>query len=173
MNQRQKLVTDNAKTSDFLALRKLLHHTASRILLNKADADDALQELFIRMWQNERTNVESSQKKAFLFTTLRNICIDMIRRRKLRAETAEQIRNDETEDTSSRIDDRDRINQIHLLARQLLSGMILKVFELYTIEELDYPEIAERLSIGPEAARSYMCRARKILRNNCNNLLND
>lgn len=175
MNQNSELVTTDAKTSNFLTLRKLLHATASKVLLNKEDADDALQELFIKVWQNERTDVGSDQKRAFMFTALRNICIDIIRRRKLKAEAADYIsyRSCDTENTADRIDNRDKIEQIRLMSRQLLSGMILQVFELYTTEGLDYGEIAVRLGISPEVTRSYMYRARKILRNNCNNLLND
>lgn len=169
-------MTDDAKTSDFLSLRKLLHATASKVLLNKEDADDALQELFIRVWQNGRTDADEPQKRAFMFTSLRNICIDMIRRRRLCA-TVEILPPDEysedgSADTAGQIDDRDRIENIHQLAQRLLPGKMLKVFELYTMEELDYTEIAERLDIGADVARSYMSRARKILKNHCNNLLN-
>ncbi len=168
-------MTDDTNTSNFFMLRQLLHATAARILLNKEDADDALQELFIKVWQNGRKDTGESQKKAFLFTALRNICIDMIRKRKLRTTADDCITYNlaATDDPVSRIDARDKIDNIRLISRQLLSGMILKVFELYTFEELDYPEISEKLDISPEVARSYMCRARKILRNHCDNLLND
>gem|GEM_PF-5369593 len=52
-----------------------------------------------------------------------------------------------------------------------LSGMTLKVFELYTFEELDYTEIAQRLAITPETARTHLCRARKTMRALCASIL--
>ena len=166
---------DESKTSYFMKLRRQLHAAASRILFSKEDADDALQELFIKMWQHADDNAHTIQKQAFLYTTLRNICIDTIRRRKLKAEATDYVINTATatETTLDRIDNRDKLTTLHLDARRLLKGTQLKVFELYAGEELDYNEIAERLGITPEMARSYMCRARKTLREQCTKLLND
>jgi len=158
-----------------MKLRQQLHAAASRILLSKEDVDDALQELFIKVWQNAETDAHPAQKQAFLYKTLRNICIDTLRKRKLSAEASEYIRLTATESEMilDRIDNQDKLTNLHLDAKRLLNGLQLKVFELYTTRELEYTEIAELLNISPEMARSYMCRARKTLREQCNKLLND
>ncbi len=158
-----------------MKLRQQLHAVASRILLSKEDVDDALQELFIKVWQNADTDAHPAQKQAFLYTTLRNICIDTLRKRKLSAEASEYIRHTATESEMilDRIDNQDKLTNLHLDAKRLLNGLQLKVFELYTIRELEYTEIAKLLNISPEMARSYMCRARKTLREQCDKLLND
>ncbi|MDE5650971.1 MAG: hypothetical protein K2I35_08210, partial [Duncaniella sp.] len=72
-----------------------------------------------------------------------------------------------------RVDNQDKLTNIHYNARRLLSGIQLKVFRLYTLEELSYQEISELLGITVEATRNHMCRARKILREKCKELLND
>ncbi len=158
-----------------MKLRQQLHAVASRILISKEDVDDALQELFIKVWQNADTDAHPAQKQAFLYTTLRNICIDTLRKRKLSAEASEYIRHTATESEMilDRIDNQDKLTNLHLDAKRLLNGLQLKVFELYTIRELEYTEIAKLLNISPEMARSYMCRARKTLREQCDKLLND
>ncbi len=158
-----------------MKLRQQLHAAASRILLSKEDVDDALQELFIKVWQNADTDAHPAQKQAFLYTTLRNICIDTLRKRKLSAEASEYIRHTATESEIilDRIDNQDKLTNLHLDAKRLLNGLQLKVFELYTLRELEYTEIAKLLNISPEMARSYMCRARKTLREQCDKLLND
>ncbi len=158
-----------------MKLRQQLHAAASRILLSKEDVDDALQELFIKVWQNADTDAHPAQKQAFLYTTLRNICIDTLRKRKLSAEASEYIRHTATESEMilDRIDNQDKLTNLHLDAKRLLNGLQLKVFELYTLRELEYTEIAKLLNISPEMARSYMCRARKTLREQCDKLLND
>ncbi|MDE7144625.1 MAG: sigma-70 family RNA polymerase sigma factor [Duncaniella sp.] len=168
-------MTTESKTSCFLKLRQQLHATASRILFSKEDADDALQELFIKMWQHADDNAHSAQKQAFLYTALRNICIDILRKRKLNADATEYSRHmdDNMEVPLDRVDNQDKLTNIHYNARRLLSGIQLKVFRLYTLEELSYQEISELLGITVEATRNHMCRARKILREKCKELLND
>lgn len=74
----------DAQTPVFLRHRALLGAVARKYLIPKEDVEDALQELFIRAWENRKTDTTPQQKRAFLFTSLRNICVDLLRKRKLR-----------------------------------------------------------------------------------------
>lgn len=65
----------------------------------------------------------------------------------------------------------DAIGEFRKSVRRRLNGVVLHVFELYSFEQLDYAEIAERLGITVEASRSYMCRARKVMKDECDRLL--
>lgn len=161
-------VTDDTDTSIFIDLHAKLHAAARRILTCREDAEDAVQELFIRVWSNGRSDSTPEQRRAFLHTSLRNICIDMLRRR--RSTPSDSI-PEMGADTSAHIEDRDTLEAVRKAARRRLSGVTLRVFELYSFEELDYDEIAQRLGIRVEVARSYMCRARKALREECQRLI--
>lgn len=166
-------MNEDAKISAFLGLRVKLRAAAQRLLLNREDAEDALQELFIRMWQAGKEDVSVEQRRAFLFTSLRNICIDMLRRRS-------KSDADDGADVADRITDHggigavegdDAVSEFRKAVRRKLNGAVLSVFELYSFEQLDYSEIAGRLGISVEAVRSYMCRARKAMRDECDRLL--
>lgn len=76
-----------------------------------------------------------------------------------------------TNNVASRIDAADRIDDLRIRIRQCMSGIVLRVFEMYTFDEKDYPEIASELGISIDVARSYMCRARKIVRAQCREAL--
>lgn len=75
-------MVEDAKTPIFLNHRAALGAVARKYLLNREDVEDALQELFIRSWENRRPDTTPEQKRAFLFTSLRNICIDLLRKRR-------------------------------------------------------------------------------------------
>lgn len=162
----------DAKTSTFISLRSRLHASAQRLLANADDINDALQELFVRVWQNKSTADNEEQRQAFMYITLRNICIDMLRRRR-HAEDIDTSAEAQaaTNNVASRIDAADRIDDLRIRIRQCMSGIVLRVFEMYTFDEKDYPEIASELGISIDVARSYMCRARKIVRAQCREAL--
>lgn len=162
----------DVKTSTFISLRSRLHASAQRLLANADDVNDALQELFVRVWQNKSTADNEEQRQAFMYITLRNICIDMLRRRR-HAEDIDTSAEAQaaTNNVASRIDAADRIDDLRIRIRQCMSGIVLRVFEMYTFDEKDYPEIASELGISIDVARSYMCRARKIVRAQCREAL--
>ena len=162
----------DAKTSTFISLRSRLRASALRLLTNVDDVNDALQELFVRVWQNRNIVNTEEQRQAFMHITLRNICIDMLRRRRHSEDIDTSIEAQTTaNDTASRIDDADSIVELRRRIRQSMSGTVLHVFEMYTFGEKDYPEIASELGISIDVVRSYMCRARKIVRAQCHETL--
>ncbi len=166
-------MAEDGKTPVFLSGRARLGAAARRYLASPEDVEDALQELFVRTWQQGRQGATAEQRRAFLFRTLRNICVDVLRRRRPVAGTPEDSREAmEREHTEENpVESDDLTEAVRLRARKSLSGAVLKVFELYTFGELDYAEIAERLGMPQETVRSYMCRARKVMRQQCEELL--
>lgn len=162
----------DTKTSTFISIRAKLHGVAQRLLTDTDDVNDALQELFIRVWQNKTVAKTDEQRKAFMFTTLRNICIDMIRRRRNSVDVDGNAEVNRLPDESqTKVEDVDTLDNIRTQIRRKISGTTLRVFEMYTYEEKDYDEIADELNITKDVARSYMCRARKIIREQCRDIM--
>lgn len=163
----------DAHTPVFLRHRALLGAVARKYLIQKEDVEDALQELFIRAWENRKTDTTPQQKRAFLFTSLRNICVDLLRKRKLRGVFIDDCPApaEPPQSAINPVESADIADAVRRQALVHLSGMTLKVFELYTFEELDYTEIAQRLAITPETARTHLCRARKTMRALCASIL--
>lgn len=145
-------------TTAFLALRLRLRQYASRVLCSDAEAEDAVQELFLRTWRK----TSGGSDKAFLFASLRNICIDSLRHRRFTARPEEAA--EPAADGGHTLENRDIIDHIDRFVRQRLSGTVRQVFELHVREQLDYDEIATRLGISNEAVRTAMSRARKAVR---------
>lgn len=160
----------DANTPVFLNHRAILGAVARKYLIHKEDVEDALQELFIRARENRKTDTTPQQKRAFLFASLRNICVDLLRKRKYRGVFIDDCPAPATEACDNHcnpVETTDIADAVRREALVHLSGLPLKVFELYTFEELDYEEIADRLGLTPEAVRTHLCRARKIMRIQC------
>lgn len=179
---------EDAKTPVFLSCRASLGAVARKYLVNSQDVEDALQDLFVRTWEHGKTGASVEQKRAFLFTTLRRICIDLLRKRRHEASSDEVPAAMERRASVStfppsysadmtcnggidRVERDDVAEAVRNHARRHLQGMALEVFELYTFDELEYSEIALRLGIPAESVRTYMCRARKVMREQCKELL--
>lgn len=156
-----------AVTATFLALRLKLRRIAGAILRSDDDVDDALQETFLRAWQ-AAPGPEDRSPGGFMFTALRNVCLDMLRRRHPRADIS--LQTESAHQPLDTIDHRDTIGRVRQVMAARLSARERQVFELYTFGQLDYAEIAARLETSVESVRTAMSRARKIIKEYCSDI---
>lgn len=155
-------------TSTFIDLRDRLHKAAACILHSDTEADDALQDAFVRMWQIRDSYSDPEHRKAGLIVTVRNLCIDRLRRRRHNVGIDEA--GDRTGyDASAALDHRERLDGVMEYLRSEVSEINRRVFELYVIEELEYAQIARQLGISVETARTCVSRTRKKIRDHFNN----
>ncbi len=162
----------NPKT--IISLKSRLTAVASKILRRPEDVDDAYQDLFLKLSQVDDVTRDEEQRKAYVVSAMRNLCIDRVRRSRFEADADDKDRLIEQviDDTPPPDNSDMAIDHIKAVVKDRLSGLPLKVFELYAYDELDHDEIAQRLSITVQASRTYLCRARATLRNYSSQLLN-
>ena len=145
-------------TSSFMSLRDKLHHIAMRYLQNDEDAQDALQDTWLKL--SDKGDVESSQEaRNKLVAVLRNNCIDQLRKK--RTVSIDSITSIDVPQCSIDTEDIERLE--HLLQQQL-TPLQRQIFNLVTHEGCDYEQIAKRLSMTVEAVRMNMSRLRKKIR---------
>lgn len=137
-------------------LQEKLHRIAYRLLRDDMDADDAVQDAICNLWSN-RIPVTSEETQFRLFTILRNVCLNKLKRRRYFSNISEC----ENTTDNSEIDETERIKSMMLASLPPLQKMI---FEMSTFEELEYSVIAERLDMSVDAVKMNMSRARKKLR---------
>ena len=71
----------NAFDALFKLYNKRLYHFVTPLLKSNEDAEDVVQEVFVRIWDN-RDNIKTGHSfKSFLFTIAYNIIVDHLRRR--------------------------------------------------------------------------------------------
>ena len=142
------------------------------MLKDKMDADDAAQEVLIKLWQN-MGKFNMSAAKPWVYRTTHNLCIDYIRKRKPLYQIDEEFSElYKTEDVKA-----DPFLTTHLKmmtskikeAIKTLPENLRSVFVLYEIEGLKYKEISETLEVPLNTVKVQLLRARKKLQEELRN----
>ncbi len=148
------------KTELYLRLRGKLRAYAGSMLQSGDDVEDALQDMFVRLWKMPAE--EQGRLTSTMFVSLRNLCIDRIRRRRHESDIEEMEAAGHVDPYNG--DASEMVANIRKLVDESLPEMQRKVFSLYIYEQLEMDEIADRLSINYSAVRTNLCRARKSIR---------
>ena len=149
----------------FIQLRKGFLRLASRFLLNEEDASDALQDAFCRLWP-KRNQIHSSQEaEALAVTTIRNLCIDQIRKDKVPILELDAERDATTTETiEERIAKEELYEEVEEIINRQLSQVQQQILREREYEGKSMEEIAHALDMQPAAVRMQLSRARKIIR---------
>src|SRR5215471_745010 len=147
-----------------------IYRYARALLANQADAEDATQEVLLRLWRH-LPRLNPFNLKAWLFQTTRCYCLDQIRRRSNRAaplpleeDLLEQQPDEFAVNPSLAADSSLRLEQAHS-ALLRLPEKLKSVFVLYEVNGLRYREIAGTLGIPINSVKVYLSRTRQRLSN--------
>jgi len=150
--------------------QQLVYSQAMFILRDKADAEDATQEAYERLWavlnkSRSENEFDIASAKPWLLHVVRNICIDKLRRRK--PETDAEL--DDFESASS------HTKPVTQLMNKQLSGWLSKAIDrlkepyrsliiLADLQQRSIKEVARSLDLNENQAKVYIHRGRKQLR---------
>jgi RNA polymerase sigma factor (sigma-70 family) len=141
---------------------------ARGLLGNRADAEDATQEVLLRLW-NHLPRINLFHIRGWLYRTTRNYCLDEIRRRSHQTapvspgdEILENCPDDLAVDPSFAADSTFRLEQARG-ALLKLPEMLRSVFVLYEVNGLRYREIAATLGMPINTVKVNLLRARQKL----------
>ena len=147
-----------------------IYRYARTLLANQADAEDATQEILLRLW-HRLPRLNPFNLRAWLLQTTRWYCLDQIRRRSNQAaplpleEGALENQPDELAvNPSLAADSRLRLEQARRALLKLPENL-RSVFVLYEVNGLRYREIATTLGIPINSVKVYLSRARERLSN--------
>ena len=138
---------------------------ASRFLPNEEDASDALQDAFCRLWP-KRNQIHSSQEaEALAVTTIRNLCIDQIRKEKMDVVELDAERDSKPSETiEERLAKEELFLEVEEIINRQLSPMQRQILREKEYESKSIEEIADGLQMQPTAVRMQLSRARKTIR---------
>jgi RNA polymerase sigma-70 factor (ECF subfamily) len=153
-------MTADARVEAFEANRPRLRRLAYRMLGSVAEAEDAVQDAWLR-WT--RAGDEVADPAAWLVRATSRLCIDRLRAAKARREAyrgpwlPEPLIEELTDDPLERAED---VSVAFLLALERLSPLERAVFLLHDVFDADYAEVAETLGRNEAAVRQLASRAR-------------
>ena len=154
--------------SDFnniwIPLADRFYRVAYYLLESEEDAEDAVQELYLKLWA-ARSGLSGVQNpSAYGISMLKNICIDRIRKRMVRkAEPLDKVPHPEDAHTESRTDIKDTLRYL-LQEMEKLPDKQRMVIRMRAVEGLEYEDIARRTGLSEVYIRVLVTMARKTLR---------
>jgi RNA polymerase sigma-70 factor (ECF subfamily) len=152
------------RIEDFEGLRPLLFAIAYRILGSVAEAEDAVQETWLRF---ESSPTRPRSTKAFLSAVVTRVSIDVLRSARVRREEyvgqwfPEPLLSDPYEDPARSAELADSVSMAALLLLERLSPLERAVFVLREVFGFGYPEVASAVSRSEAACRQLAVRARR------------
>lgn len=171
MKQPDHTLVEKALKGDRHAFRQIVeqsqdmvYRVARRFLPEPDEAEDAVQEVYVRLWKNLKNYRTDVKLTTWLYRIVTNYCLDIVKSSHYQA----SIRSVAAEDADIRDNtgaDRqlDRM-QLHELVRQAaarLTPVQQSVFILRDLEGMSVDEVSIILDMGADAIKSNLYHARK------------
>lgn len=147
----------------YTPLSDSLYRVAYYLLESRSDAEDAVQDLYVKLWNSRDTLDAVHNPGAYCITLMRNLCIDRIRKasRRPNAELKDDVQADEYADDSA-------IYKEQLLrireAMERLPKTQRDVLEMKVLQDMSYEEIQEKTGLGYTSLRVILSNARKAIK---------
>lgn len=145
--------------ADFSPLRPMLMRVAYRMLGSVADAEDMVQEAFLRWMRVDRTEVR--EPEAFLRRTVMHLCLDQLKSARRQRET---YIGPWLPDPVVEEEDGEDVTLPLMLALERLSPLERAAFLLHDVFGLRFEEVAQTIQRDPATCRQLAARARSHVR---------
>jgi RNA polymerase sigma-70 factor, ECF subfamily len=154
-------------------LRPLMFSIAYRMLGTVTEAEDIVQDAFVRYQRTLRQPGEVQSPKAYLSAVVTRLAIDHLRSARVRRETyvgewlPEPLLTDEAApDAAKYVEDADRLSMAFLLLLERLSPVERAVFLLHDVFDFGYDEVAGIVGKSKDNCRQLVVRARRHIDQN-------
>ena len=137
---------------------------AKRLLVSTEEAEDATQEVLIKLWNNQSKFEEFKNVEAFSMTMTKNYCLD-----KLKSKQAQNLKivhsnyQDHNISLQKDIENKDSLDWVGRIIADLPEQQKM-VIQLRDIEQYELDEISDMLDMNNTAVRVALSRARKTIR---------
>lgn len=149
----------NIVLTTFERLRHRLH-AAARNIAGQDNADDVLQDAFIKLWSLKNLPDSQEQTAMIASTIVKNTSIDYVRSNK----TEDQVQSSCERTDSKEQEVREVFDEVKRIIELQLTETQRQVLWMRDYEGYTFAEIADAMSITEENARQILSRTRRIVR---------
>jgi RNA polymerase sigma-70 factor, ECF subfamily len=153
-------------------LRPLLFSIAYRMLGSVAEAEDVVQDAFLRYHRALESSPEIESAKAYLSAVTTRLAIDHLRSARVRRESyvgewlPEPLLTDGAPDVAQSLEDADSLSMAFLLLLERLTPVERAVFLLHDVFDYGYSEVAQIVGKSEDNCRQLAARARRHIEEN-------
>ena len=155
----------------FMPHYKLLYRVAYYLTGNALDAEDLLQDMYLKLWQKRDDLKEEADTQAYLVTMMKNLFVDQRRHKHIDASEDIEAHASPPDERSldEQIGSRDEVQQVEGLIRQL-SERDAKIIQMHLMEDRSYEEIESDTGLSQGNIRIIVMRAKKKLKQQFQNI---
>jgi len=137
---------------------------AKRLLVSTEEAEDATQEVLVKLWNKNESLDGYNSVEAFAMTITKNYCLDQLKSKRAgNLKIAHNNFTDRQPGLQQQVEDSDSLNWVEKIINQLPEQQRL-IIQMRDIEQYEFEEIAEILGMNETAIRVALSRARKTIR---------
>ena len=158
-------MTERDFQRNYLPLAETLYRVAFYILESQAEAEDAVQEVFLKLWETRDRLDDIQSPKAYSIRLLKNLCLNRIRQARQLRFAAELPEAEAGQSQDEVLDARKRLDKV-LEGIKALPERQREILVLRSFEGCSYAEIARQTGMSQATLRVLLARARKTLKTN-------
>lgn len=137
---------------------------AKRLLVSTEEAEDATQEILVRLWSKKERLEMYNSPEAFAMTMTKNYCLDQLKSKRAgNVKIAHHTVIDKAPGLQQQMEDTDSLNWVEKIIDQLPEQQKL-IVQMRDIEQYEFEEIAKILDMNEAAIRVALSRGRKTIR---------
>ncbi|QEE51191.1 sigma-70 family RNA polymerase sigma factor [Flavobacterium alkalisoli] len=141
-----------------------VYRLAKRLLISNEEAEDATQEVMVRLWKNKNKLESYSSVEALAMTITKNYCLDQLKsKRATEMRLVHSNYSDREPGLQQQAEDRDSWEWAEKLMNKLPEQQRL-ILQMRDVEQYEFEEIAKIMDMNESAVRVALSRARKMLR---------
>ena len=148
-----------------LPLYPRLQRVALRLLGNAEDAEDMVQEVYMKLWNKRDALPDVQDVEAYCVTLTKNMCIDRLRIAEVEKEDVDEVPTmlAATDDVEAQVERRDAVEQVKQIIETLPEHQ-QQVITLRDMEDCSFEEIVKQTGLTAVNIRMQLSRARKTIR---------
>ena len=149
----------------FMPHHQLLYRVAYYLTSNAQDAEDLLQDLYLKLWQKRDDLSDEATSEAYLVTMIHHLYIDQRRQKHL--DDSEELRNEEgppdERSLDLQIEEKDEARQMEALIGEL-SERDAKIIKMHVMDDRSYEEIERDTGLSQGNIRIIVMRTKQKLK---------
>jgi RNA polymerase sigma-70 factor, ECF subfamily len=151
-----------------------LHEFVLMYLKQEEDAEEIVQEVFIKIWES-RGNIDVyASFESFLFTVAYNATMSLLRKRVSETKSREYLKSLQQIDSAEQVIDEIQFKELNHKVQSLLKQLTPRQKEIYLLsrdEGLTHKEIAQKLNISESTVNNHLVTTLKYLKSHIDSSL--